>query len=279
MSNIAQSVVDGLIEAARLAGRTEIMPRFRNLSAEEIDSKSGPDDLVTVADRAAEALICAAAAQLLPDALIVGEEAVHETPSLLTRLQSAEVAVIIDPIDGTANFASGLTVFGVIIAVTLRGQTEAGILYDPVMDDWVMATQGGGAWYCKPGSVPQRVSGRPAVTMDQAAGFVPLHLYGKSDQPAVAEAMTKLRRATPLRCSCHEYRQLALGHADFLISPMAKPWDHAAGVLVIEECGGRVEAGGAAGYDAANPVAPIFACANAATEMSTADISRATVTR
>ena len=142
---LTDDVMTGLIEAVRDAARREILPRFRNLSADQIDTKSGPDDLVTVADRAAEARLTAAAQKLLPGALVVGEEGVAEDPAILDRFAEAELAVVIDPVDGTFNFARGLAIFGVILAVTRHGQTVFGLLYDPVMDDWVQAHRGGGA--------------------------------------------------------------------------------------------------------------------------------------
>ena len=149
---LTDDVMTGLIEAVRDAARTEILPRFRNLSADQIDTKSGPDDLVTVADRAAEARLTAAAQKLLPGALVVGEEGVAEDPAILDRFAEAELAVVIDPVDGTWNFANGLANFGVILAVVEGGRTIFGLLYDPVMDDWITATPGAG-----PGSaVPMR---------------------------------------------------------------------------------------------------------------------------
>ena len=104
---LTESVFDGLIQAVRLAARTEIMPRFRNTTSDEIDTKTGPDDLVTIADRAAERVISEAAARLLPGALIIGEEAVDQDAGIFDALPEANLAVIIDPVDGTWNFANG----------------------------------------------------------------------------------------------------------------------------------------------------------------------------
>ncbi len=238
----------GLIAAVRAAARAEIMPRFRRLAPGEVDTKTSASDLVTVADRAAEQAISNAARQLMPHAAIVGEEAVSDDPAVLDRLTAGGRAVIIDPVDGTWNFASGLAAFGVILAVVEDGQTIFGLLYDPVIDDWVMARRGGGAWFGRPGEAATRLPAPPARAQTEAHAFVPLFLYPQADRPRIAAQFPDWGRATSLRCSCHEYRTLAFGHADVIVAPNPKPWDHAAGVLIIEELGGRAFTDGP-GYD------------------------------
>lgn len=253
-----------LVEAVRRVAGAEIMPRFRALEPGDIDTKSGPDDLVTVADRAAEQALAAEVARLLPGALFVGEEAAHADPGLVDRLGTAELAVIVDPVDGTGNFAAGIAVFGVILAVVAGGETVFGLLHDPVMDDWVLARRGGGAWFAAPGKPPRRLAGRPARPRERAQGFVPLFLYEPPRRAEIAAAMAGMGRAMSLRCSCHEYRQLALGHADFMVSPRGRPWDHAAGCLAVEEAGGRIVSGGQPGFAPRAPRVPIVAHADAA---------------
>lgn len=261
LDNITEA---GLVDAVRRVAATEIMPGFRNLRPGDIDTKSGPDDLVTAFDRAAERALAAEIARLLPNALFVGEESAHDDPTLLDKLATAELAVIVDPIDGTGNYAAGIAVFGVILAVVEHGETVFGLLYDPVLDDWVLARKGGGAWFAGQGTPPARLAGRPHRRHGTAQGFVPLFFYPKARRADVAAAMAGMGRATTLRCSCHEYRQLALGQADFMVAPHAKPWDHAAGCLIVAEAGGRVTSGGRAGYHPAAPIGPVIAFADSA---------------
>lgn len=252
-----------LINAVRRVAAAEIMRWFRNLSPEAIDTKSGPDDLVTASDRAAEWALANEVAGIMPDALFVGEESAHEDPGLLDKLSDAELAVIVDPIDGTGNYAAGIAVFGVILAVVEHGATVFGLLYDPVFDDFVYARKGGGAWFQGAGKPPQRLSGRKARPLSTSHGFVPFSLYAPSHRPEVAQAIMQVGRISSLRCSCHEYRQVALGQADFVVSPHAKPWDHAAGCLVVEEAGGRVFSAGREGYCPTRPAGPVVALADA----------------
>lgn len=144
---LSDAQTDALVALVRQTGREIVMPRFRNLDPGDIAAKSDACDLVTIADREAETALSAGARAILPGCAVVGEEAVAEDTALLDQIASAETCVILDPVDGTFNFARGLAVFGIILAVTHRGRTVFGLLYDPVLDDWVMAHRGGGAHY------------------------------------------------------------------------------------------------------------------------------------
>src|SRR5690606_19199334 len=90
------------------AAQAEVMPRFRRLAADAIHAKSSPRDLVTDADEAAERYIAARLSRLHPGAVMVGEEASARNPALLNMLVDADLAFLIDPIDGTRNFVAGL---------------------------------------------------------------------------------------------------------------------------------------------------------------------------
>ncbi len=100
----------------REAGRLDIMPRFRNLTEGAVRMKTGPLDLVTEADEATEQRVTAALRGAFPGCLVIGEEAASADPSLLRGLGGADLAFVVDPVDGTANFASGLPLFGVMAA-------------------------------------------------------------------------------------------------------------------------------------------------------------------
>ena len=239
---LTEDQIDGLIQAVRKTAKTEILPHFRNLDVAAVDTKSAVDDLVTIADRASEVAIAAAARRILPGTAIVGEEAVAEDPSLLKQIGAADRCVIIDPIDGTWNFAKGVATFGVILAVVEDGQTVFGLLYDPICDDWIMATKDGGAWFCRPGVTPRRLqlTGQPE-RLEDAFGFIALYLYSQEWRPQIAAQLPGFLRTYSLRCSCHEYRVMAEGHAAFNLNGMMNPWDHAAGVLIMQEAGGTIQ--------------------------------------
>jgi fructose-1,6-bisphosphatase/inositol monophosphatase family enzyme len=130
----------------REAARAEILPRFRRLAQGEVRSKSGPLDLVTDADEAAERVIEAGLLRMFPGAVIVGEEAAAADEAVLDRLAGADLAFVVDPVDGTANFASGTPLFGCMAAAVVRGEVVGAWIHDPLGDDTAIALRGEGAW-------------------------------------------------------------------------------------------------------------------------------------
>ena len=123
------------------AARAEILPRFRTLDAAQVRRKSPAFDIVTEADEAAEAAIASDLRAAFPDAVIVGEEATHRDSGLLQAIATAERAFIVDPIDGTRKLASGLPLFGVMAAATMRGEIVAGGIHHPICRDFAYAAR------------------------------------------------------------------------------------------------------------------------------------------
>jgi fructose-1,6-bisphosphatase/inositol monophosphatase family enzyme len=169
---------------------------------------------------------------------VVGEEAVAADARVLDRLAGAQRAIVIDPIDGTWNFAHGLATFGVILSVIEDGATVFGLLYDPLGDDWMMAHRGGGAWFVRPGATPMPCHVSKPAPIAETSGMLPLHMFDRPVQQRLAAAIPEFGRIGGLRCSCHEYRLLAQGGFDFCLSASLNVWDHAAGVLIHAEAGG-----------------------------------------
>ena len=105
------STASAVATLLRDASRAEIMPRFRKLAPDAVRTKSGPLDLVTEADEAAERVIEAGLNRLFPGCGGWGGGDAADA-SLLTRLRDADLAFVVDPVDGTANFAAGVPLFG-----------------------------------------------------------------------------------------------------------------------------------------------------------------------
>lgn len=245
---LSQTQIDDLVELVRQAGARDIMPRFRALSASEVEAKSNALDLVTIADRAAEETIREGAGQILPGAAFVGEEAVAADPGAIDAIGNSETCVVVDPIDGTGNYVAGLSVFGTLLAVVHKGQTVFGLLYDPVMDDWMFALRNEGSWFRRRDGECIRVRTRGDRDLADARGFLALEEYGPAEREALLRRFNKVLQARDIRCSCHEYRLLASGGVDFLRSFSLKPWDHAAGMLLLSEAGGWGSVNGTAPY-------------------------------
>ena len=226
-----------LIELVRQVARDEIIPRFRALAGSEIGEKSGQDDLVTIADTRAEAALSAGATAAMPGLRVVGEEGVSRGEVSLDVIGQGGRCLIIDPIDGTWNYANGVGCFGVLLALVEDGETVWGCIYDPMGDDWMTARKGQGATFMRGDqSHPLRVA--DAVEPKQAFGLVPIYLYHGAERTRLVELSLNLRRTSNLRCSAHEYRLLADGRADIMLTGLLHPWDHAAGVLIYQEAGG-----------------------------------------
>lgn len=228
-----------ILNLVRRAARTEIMPRFRQLDAGQIASKSGPLDLVTEADTAAEAMIARGLQSAFPSAVIVGEEAAETDPEYRAKLAGAELGFLIDPVDGTWNFAHGLPLFGTMIAVTRFGRPIFGMIYDPVGQDVIWADIDTPARWDPRAGLPRRLHARSARPLAETTGYIELAFMPQDHRRAASEACLDLAHSTTLRCSAHQYRLLAQGAVDFALAVKLNPWDHAAGVLICQQAGGH----------------------------------------
>jgi len=229
-----------LINLVRRAARSEILPRFRTLGRGDIATKRDDQDLVTEADRQAEKMIARGIARNFPHALIIGEEDISANPEKLDKIAEAEMTFTIDPVDGTWNFAHGLGLFGVIISVLRFGRPVFGLLYDPLLDDWIVADKTSPALIMRPQSRAKPVNVSQGGPVETLKGCVPLYTLPERHRAAAAAVFPRFARAVMLRCSCHDFRMLAQGHVDFTLSAALTPWDHAAGALITARAGGHV---------------------------------------
>lgn len=237
MIEVNEQMLTQIVTTVQKAAREQIIPKFRRLDRDDISQKSSSVDLVTIADRAAEQAMTDDFKRDFPHWNVIGEEATANNPGLLQQLKDDVTTVIIDPIDGTWNYAHGLSMFGVILAVVHAGETVLGLLYDPIHDDWVYAIKGQGAFYVT-AQGQQQLQLTGSRTAEQLFGFVPAHNYHKATQEMLFTQFSSFARVTQLGCSCHEYRALSMGHYDFCLSTALMPWDHAAGELIYREAGG-----------------------------------------
>ena len=221
----------------RDAARAEIMPRFRALGEGDIRIKTEASDLVTEGDEAAERFMKARFESILPGALFVGEESVAADPALLPKIADADLVLTVDPIDGTFNFASGLPLFAVMAAVVSKGETVAGIIYDPMGDDFVLAEKGAGAWQVTPEDKRVRLSVIAPAPLGQMFGMASTGYLHGGDRATVLGNMAKVRFLMNYRCAGHEYRTFAAGHVHFLMYNKLMPWDHLPGTLIAQEAG------------------------------------------
>jgi fructose-1,6-bisphosphatase/inositol monophosphatase family enzyme len=244
--------LDVLVRALASAGSDEVLPRFRRLQAGAIRQKTSAFDIVTEADEAAEQAIAACLARAFPGAEVIGEEAAGRDPRLLERIATAELAFVIDPLDGTKNFASGVPLFGVMGAVLERGEVVAGMIHDPVCRSSALAFKGAGAWMVDAQAVRTPLRVAAAVPVKEMEGVAGTNFLPEPLRSTVNANLSRLGMTHWFRCAAHEYRLAAAGHCHILFYNRLMPWDHAAGWLIHREAGGYSAHFDGSGYRPAN---------------------------
>jgi myo-inositol-1(or 4)-monophosphatase len=222
-----------LVLASALAREAGALQRQRYETELDIGTKSAPVDLVTEVDRACEALILERLAKERPgDAVLAEESGAQERPGARWRW-------IIDPLDGTTNYAHGYPRFCVSIGVERDGVREVGVVYDPLLDELYHALRGGGAFR---NGCAIRVSRETQLDRSLlATGFAYDRRESREDNLEHFGAF--LKRARALRrdgSAALDLCYVACGRLDGYWEFKLAPWDVAAGILILEEAGGRV---------------------------------------
>ncbi len=216
---------------ARRAGHHILDARRRHLDV----SLKAPDDVVTNVDRSTEQLIIERLAKAFPDDHIDGEE----FGTSQDGHQDSQRRWLVDPIDGTLNFAHGIPTFCVSIAFQHRGHTRACAIYDPNRDELFSAAEGDGAHL---NADPIEVS-----AIDELSPAVLVTGFPLGNTPAFEATMKQfndLTRASRgirrLGSAAIDLAYVAAGRLEAFWEYNLKPWDTAAGYLLVQEAGGRV---------------------------------------
>lgn len=231
--------LDRLAATLDAVAEEEILPRWRNLADGEIREKTGPNDLVTVADEAAERRLVERLPALYPGSVVIGEESVEKDRSLLEKIDGEAPVWIVDPVDGTKNFAEGKDRFCVMVALTHRGETIASAIHQPVDKRTAVAARGEGAWMLERGS-RSRLQVAPAAGIDAAEGSFNFRFFPESVRPGIRERANAVLGDRHYRrgCAGYDYVQLATGRWHYAVYWKNMPWDHAPGLLIHAEAGG-----------------------------------------
>lgn len=208
-----------------------ILPRFANLDAHEISEKAA-DDLVTVVDHEAEDMLAEGLARIDGSIAIVGEEAAHHDPALLRHLSGD--CWIIDPLDGTHNFAHAKPPFGIIVARSSAGLCQAGWILDCFSGRFCHARLGSGAFVGG-----ERIAARTTGETPPVAAISRIFLTEEQRALVDAKLAPHYRLVDIPRCAAEQYPRLALGQNDISSFKRTLAWDHAAGVLWLNEAGGK----------------------------------------
>ena len=214
-------------EAIHATARQVILPRFKSLGEQDVSTKSGPNDFVTIADREAEGLLSEKLTEILPGTDVVGEEAAALNPDIMKRIAKPGATWIIDPIDGTGNFVTGLDAFAVVAALVEDGETKMGWIHHPLSGETFWAAKGEGAWR---GDRKLNVHTPASVDVE----VLKASLYHR----AFRDARGHFAKTERMGSAAHEYSMLVENRLQVTSFSRLKPWDHAAGVLIHSEAGG-----------------------------------------
>ncbi|SCF37231.1 inositol monophosphatase family protein [Micromonospora mirobrigensis] len=255
---MADTLLDDVACLLHEAADGVVVPMFRKLDEADISEKA-PGELVTVADQRAEELISAGLRRLRPGSVVVGEEAVADDPDLLRHLRGGGDVWLVDPIDGTNNFAAGKRPFALMVALLSEGEPAAAWILDPLAGTLATARAGEGV----------EVDGRPVRTTDavppvgELRGTAMTRFLPPAARSAAEAGGERIGELLPgQHCAGREYLDLLTGEQQFVLFWRTLPWDHAPGTLLVREAGGVARRFDGADYHPADESRGLLVAAN-----------------
>ena len=221
--------MDLALAAAREAGQATLT-YFQQHDLKVI--RKADNTPVTRADQEAEQLLRERIRAIFPDDAIVGEEWGELRGSSGYRW-------ILDPIDGTKSFISGVPLYGTLVGVEYQGQSVIGVIYIPGLDECVYAATGAGAWHTR-GNAPPRAA-RVSQTRQLSEGLFLVSQVDSFAERQAADAYTRLEKKASITRSwgdCYGYLLVATGRAEAMVDPLMSIWDAAALQPILQEAGG-----------------------------------------
>ncbi len=250
---LTKELLDKVAETGRQAALAAGAVLRQNYSKPHQITMKGAIDPVTESDLESQEMIIALIRQRFPEHGILAEEDVGQPPP---AVRESPYRWIIDPLDGTVNFAHGYPAFCVSIACEAAGGLQYGVIYDPLRDELFEARKGQGAWLS---GRPIRVSRTDRLERALVATGFPYDIRERLPETLgrmsrILGVVQGLRRGGSAALDmCY----VACGRFEGFYEENLKPWDTAAGLLLIEEAGGRISTfeGGTYDISAANILA------------------------
>jgi myo-inositol-1(or 4)-monophosphatase len=232
--------LSSMVLAARTAG-AGLMARFR-ARAELVVELKGPADFVSLADREAEETIRGLLLRAYPDYGFLAEESANAPGR--ERERAAETRFIVDPLDGTTNFLSGIPHFAIAIALERAGRVVAGVTFDPALDEMFVAEEGRGAWLGK-----ERLAVSDDADFSRAIVGTGIPHANRRERhaaylPKLAAVMHEVAGIRRMSSAALDLAYVAAGRFAAYFEFGLSPWDVAAGTLLVREAGGRVSQSG-----------------------------------
>ncbi len=260
MTHLQDDLDNAIGALMRQACSRFVMPRYGQLSQDDVETKSSPTDLVTIADREAEAFLTPRLRDLI-DGEVIGEEACAADPDIRSRA-NAPVAWTVDPVDGTGNFVKGIDRFCSMVALLEEGRPVRSWIYVPLQDRLYSAMAGKGAFVSTGDGHHQQLSLAPRNWhTDEMTGGA--NILGITEPRR--DILRDRLRALPGRWFVGSTGimgvEIASGRLQFLLHSSCTPWDHAPVDLLCREAGAHAamiddDVAFNAGYQRAFMVAP-----------------------
>jgi fructose-1,6-bisphosphatase/inositol monophosphatase family enzyme len=231
--------VDEVTRLISQVARDFVLPKFNGLRHDEIHHKPTAghvDDIVTDVDRRAELALTSGLTAVLPSASVLAEEAAHNDPSQLDLVRGDGPLWIVDPLDGTSNFAAGHDGFGIMVALAIGGEARYAWVHLPARGEMFVAESGSGVVFNGARlTVPRPIAGIPRGA-----------LFVRYMPPALRESVVtrldgRIEATVHTGAAAIEYTDIARGRKEFAVYYRLLPWDHAAPALIVREAGGSVE--------------------------------------
>lgn len=229
LTGLAWPEIRATLDAAAASAEPQTLSYFRQQMT--VENKRPADfDPVTEADRGAESAIRAVIANDFPEHAIVGEE--HEPVN-----HGSDFSWIIDPIDGTRAFISGVPLWGTLIGFAHRGRVLAGIMSQPFIGETFIGGPEGS--FYRRADRTERLATSGCTTIGAARLFTTTpDLFDTGERQAAWSALTESSLLTRYGCDCYAYSLLAAGHVDLVVEPKLNVYDIAALIPIIEQAGG-----------------------------------------
>lgn len=221
--------LDLAISAGKEAGKLTLTYFCQSNYSVERKADASP---VTIADRSAEQLLRERISAAFPEDGILGEELGQTSGTSGFRW-------ILDPIDGTKSFISGVPLYGTMVGIEWEEESVVGLVYIPGLDEGVFACTGGGCWHFRGEQAPQRAFVSEKAKLSEGL-FVTSQVdtFAKRQGMEAFSALEKAAYVSRTWGDCYGYLLVATGRAEVMVDPMLNVWDAAAVQPIIEEAGG-----------------------------------------
>lgn len=229
--------IDGVGRLIRDVAAREVMPRWRALEPGDISHKSGPNDLVTIADTATEQALTRELERAYPATSVTGEETYAGDPAALDRLSGEDFVWIVDPIDGTRAFAEGRDAFAVMLALVHRKVPVAAWIYQPVADLLYCAERGSGVHRVGADGVRQRLMPAAPTDLTRMAGIMSGNIAFGGQGVTREGKRHRFLALERMACPGHDYPRILEGQVHFSAYSRCMPWDHLPGAMLLGEAG------------------------------------------